>query len=168
MMAAGLVLPASLPASSRTVAPRAHAPSMDLFGGLKQAMYKTMAGNYDEAEVRGRLERQIKMKPCVMYADSSCPFCQQAQKALTSMGAVYSVIELDSEDDGMAMKAELIAITGQSSVPQVRRRRSMCVCCGCACLLAASARLCSPALQCVLGCRAHATPAAGDGGTDGG
>ena len=35
------------------------------------------------------------------------------------MGTVFTEIDFDEEEDGMAMKAELAGITGQTSVPQV-------------------------------------------------
>ena len=39
-------------------------------------------------------------QPCVMYADSSCPFCAKARAALSSMGAMYTVVEFDMDPDG--------------------------------------------------------------------
>ena len=103
------------PAVARTNAPL----MMDFFGVLQQGLAKVMAGSYDEAEVKGLIERQIKMKPCIMYSMSTCPFCSKAKEAITSMGSLYTVVELDEEDNGMAIKAELAGITGQTSVPQV-------------------------------------------------
>ena len=103
------------PAVARSTAPQ----MMDFFGGLQQGLAKVMAGSYDEAEVKGLIERQIKMKPCIMYSMSTCPFCSKAKEAITSMGSLYTVVELDEEDNGMAIKAELAVITGQTSVPQV-------------------------------------------------
>ena len=103
------------PAVARSTAPQ----MMDFFGGLQQGLAKVMAGSYDEAEVKGLIERQIKMKPCIMYSMSTCPFCSKAKEAITSMGSLYTVVELDEEDNGMAIKAELAGITGQTSVPQV-------------------------------------------------
>ena len=44
-------------------------------------------------------ERQIKTKPCVMYATTTCPFCAKAKTALTSMamgmGTMYTVVNFD-------------------------------------------------------------------------
>ena len=92
---------------------------MNFFSELSKGISKLQAGSYDEAEVRARVERQIKMKPCIMFSQSTCPFCAKAKEALTSMGAMYTVIDFDEEEDGAAVKAELIGITEQSSVPQV-------------------------------------------------
>ena len=92
---------------------------MNMFGDLMKGVTKLQAGSYNEAEVKARVERMIKTKPCVMFATSTCPFCRKAEEALTSMGAVHTTYEFDMEEDGMAMKAELIGITEQTSVPQV-------------------------------------------------
>jgi len=117
---AGFHLPAVAAAPRHALtAARAPAVRADFFGDLKKGLTKLQAGDYDEAEVKATLERQIKMKPCVMYSLSTCPFCAKAKKALTVMGAMYSVVELDQEEGGMATKAELAGITGQTSCPQV-------------------------------------------------
>ena len=117
--AAGFVLPAT-PMAPQVVATRvASGPTMDFFGDLKKGLTKMQAGSYDEAEVKARVERQIKMKPCIMFATSTCPFCETARKEMRAMGTVFTEIDFDEEDDGMAMKAELAGITGQTSVPQV-------------------------------------------------
>jgi glutaredoxin len=92
---------------------------MNLFGGLMQGITKLQAGAYDQAAVKAKLDNQIKRKPCVMYSLSTCPFCAKAKDQLSSMGTVYTVVELDEQEDGMAMKAELAGITGQTSCPQV-------------------------------------------------
>ena len=89
LVATGFTLPGAMP----TETPARAAVSMNFFAGLQQGLAKAMAGNYDEAAVKANLERQIKMKPCVMYSLSTCPFCAKAKKALTAMGTMYSVIE---------------------------------------------------------------------------
>mmetsp|Transcript_27945 Transcript_27945/g.76279 ORF Transcript_27945/g.76279 Transcript_27945/m.76279 type:complete len:128 (-) Transcript_27945:773-1156(-) len=69
--------------------------------------------------IRAKLDAQIQRKPCVMYSLTTCPFCAKAKAQLSGMGTVYTIVELDEEEEGMAMKAELAEITGQTSVPQV-------------------------------------------------
>jgi len=115
----GFMLPSSMAPSSQLQRPRAVAPSMNFFDDMKKGLTKLQAGSYDEAAVKAKVEQQIRTKPCVMYSLSTCPFCAKAKSALKTMGAMYSVVELDEEDDGMAMKAELAGITGQTSCPQV-------------------------------------------------
>lgn len=96
-----------------------HSVHMSLFGDMMQGLIKLQAGSYDQAAVKAKLDNQIKRKPCVMYSLSTCPFCAKAKDQLSSMGTMYTVIELDEEEEGMAMKAELAGITGQTSCPQV-------------------------------------------------
>lgn len=116
-LATGFTVPAARPAAAAIA--RSPAPAMNFFAGMQQGLTKVMAGSYDEAEVKAALERQIKMKPCVMYSQSSCPFCKKAKETIEATGAMFTVVDLDVEDGGMATKAELIGITGQTSVPQV-------------------------------------------------
>ena len=52
--------------------------SMNFFANLQQGFAKAMAGNYDEAAVKASLERQIKMKPAIMYGTSTCPFVRHS------------------------------------------------------------------------------------------
>ena len=105
------------PAQSARLAGRV---GMNMFGDLMKGMTKLQAGNYDEAAVRADVERMIARKPCVVFATTTCPFCKQANKALTDMGAVYTVVNFDEDEGGMAMKAELAGILdGRTSVPAV-------------------------------------------------
>ena len=47
------------------------------------------------------------------------PLLLQGERGDHVDGQLYTVVELDEEDNGMAIKAELAGITGQTSVPQV-------------------------------------------------
>ena len=104
---------------ARFLAPAAQRAGRPQCNFLSEMMTKLQAGSYNEIEVKAKVERMIKMKPVVMFATTTCPFCEKARKEIRSMGAVMSEFDFDEEADGMAMKAELIKITGQSSVPQV-------------------------------------------------
>jgi len=92
---------------------------MDLFLDMKRGFAKLAAGDYDEKAVRGRIERDIARKPCLVYSTTSCPFCKQTKKVLDDMGAIYTCVELDEAEDGFAIRTELEAIVGRSSVPAV-------------------------------------------------
>ena len=54
-----------------------------------------------------------------MYSLSSCPFCKEAKGILSGMGAVYTIVEVDVDEGGMAKKAELGGIIGRTSLPAV-------------------------------------------------
>ena len=65
-MAAFLMLVATnglLIGSAPVRAPRASPASMNLFGDLMAGVTKMQAGSYDEAAVKAKVERMIKMKP---------------------------------------------------------------------------------------------------------
>ena len=119
-----LALPAAAallvtPTTARPVsASRAAGPAM-IFGDIMKAVATLQAGSYDEEAVRGALERQIKNRPCVMYSFSTCPFCKQTKDALAKLGAMYTCVELDEVEGGMATRAELAKITGRTSMPAV-------------------------------------------------
>ena len=116
---AHLVLGLTLPGVHVAPTARVAAPQMNFFTDMQKGLTKVMAGSYDEAAVKAKLEQQIRTKPCVMYSMSTCPFCKTAAEEIGSMGTMFTVLDLDVEEDGMPLKAELMSITGQSSVPQV-------------------------------------------------
>jgi len=109
------------PTALRCRAQQARAPvvQMDFFTDLKVGLTKLQAGEYDEAQVRADVERKIKMKPCIMFSQSTCPFCTEAKKILDGLGTMYTVVEVDVDEGGMAAKAELATILGRTSLPAV-------------------------------------------------
>ena len=52
--------------------------------------------------------------PVVVFAASWCPYCKQAKAALKEAGIEFKDVEVTD-----AQKAELKALTGKTSVPQV-------------------------------------------------
>lgn len=107
------------PASAGRLLRHASEPRMDFFTDLKMGAAKLMAGQYDAEAVRSEIENNIARKPCVMYSTSTCPFCQKAREVLDGLGTMYTVVDLDEEENGMAIKAELAGIIGRTSVPAV-------------------------------------------------
>jgi len=91
---------------------------MGLFDGLQAGLAKLQAGEFDEAEMKARVERQIRMKPCIMYGMQSCPRSKAAKQILGRMGAVHTYIDFDEDDEGMAIKATLHEL-GYSDFPAV-------------------------------------------------
>ena len=81
--------------------------------GIKRT--RTRAGTYNAT--RHNLQSQISEESCVIYATTTCPMCTKAKITLKRMGAVFTTVELDRVDG--AIKTELIAITGVTTVPQV-------------------------------------------------
>ena len=85
------------------------------------------AGAYDKAAVRARIERDVRSGPVVVYSYTLSPFCTEAKALLAAQGAKVTVIELGDEEwvpgllpaGGAAVRAELGAMTGQTSMPHV-------------------------------------------------
>ena len=84
------------------------------------------AGNYDKKAVREAIEQEIGSSPVVVYSYTLSPFCSEAKKLLRDAGAKIKVIELGDEwipgllpAQGAAIRAELGAMTGQTSMPHI-------------------------------------------------
>ena len=52
----------------------------------------------------------------VLYTTEPCGFCRQAKALLQARGFVYREINLAKDPDG---RAELVALTGQMTFPQI-------------------------------------------------
>jgi len=113
----GFVLHGAL--AKHAAAPRSLTVELNFFNDLKRGIDKLQAGSYDEAAVKAEVEREIARKPCIMYSLSSCPFCKEAKGILSGMGAVYTIVEVDVDEGGMAKKAELAGIIDRTSLPAV-------------------------------------------------
>jgi glutaredoxin 3 len=85
----------------------------------KLALAKAQAGQYDEAAVKAKIQNLIKDNPVVVFSWSGCPFCKKAKAVLDAAGARYTALELDELADGKALRAELAALTGRTSVPNI-------------------------------------------------
>ena len=116
--AAALLVAPTAARLPRVAASRAAGPAM-IFGDIMKGVAKLQAGSYDEAAVKAALERQIQNRPCVMYSFSTCPFCKQTKEVLDRMGAMYTCVELDEVEGGMATRAELANKVGRTSMPAV-------------------------------------------------
>jgi glutaredoxin 3 len=77
------------------------------------------AGNYDKDAVRSCIEKAIESNKVVVYSWSGCPFCKNAKALLNDLKVDYVAIELDQIPDGKAIRAELAAMTGRTSVPNI-------------------------------------------------
>lgn len=60
------------------------------------------------------IQEEIKSGDVVLFQRNGCPYCRRAREALTANGVEHKVIELNP-----GSKQELVALTGQTSVPQV-------------------------------------------------
>jgi len=85
----------------------------------KKGLVKSLAGDYDEAAVQQKINSLIQDNPVLMLSFTTCPFCLKAKAVLDEKGATYTVLELDVEDDGKAIRAEMGDFVGRTSVPAI-------------------------------------------------
>jgi len=86
---------------------------------LKKSFRKANIGYYDRREILGKLKDYIASAPVVIFTTSTCGFCFRAKELLDEIGAYYTEVDLDKEEDGTAMQLELAEYTGRSTVPAV-------------------------------------------------
>lgn len=85
----------------------------------KVGLVKSLAGDYDAVAVRSKMDSLVKKNPVLMFSFTTCPFCKEAKAVLDAKGAKYTVVELDEEDDGKAIRAEMGDMLGRTSVPAI-------------------------------------------------
>ncbi|KAJ2904414.1 Glutaredoxin [Zalerion maritima] len=64
-------------------------------------------------------QRLIDENAVVVFSKTWCGFCSSTKRLLSSFGAEYKILELDTMDDGSELQAALAEMTGQSTVPNV-------------------------------------------------
>ncbi|KAJ6096052.1 hypothetical protein N7486_006798, partial [Penicillium sp. IBT 16267x] len=55
----------------------------------------------------------------VVFSKSYCPYCKASKDLLNELGAKYTTLELDEEQDGAAIQSALQEISGQRTVPNI-------------------------------------------------
>ncbi|GAX19334.1 hypothetical protein FisN_4Lh086 [Fistulifera solaris] len=54
-----------------------------------------------------------------MLSFTTCPYCIKAKQVLDAKSANYTVVELNEDPAGTAIRAELFDLVGRSSVPAI-------------------------------------------------
>jgi glutaredoxin 3 len=90
-----------------------------LLKGGKTGLVKSLAGPYDSTAIRQKIDSYVDNNPVLMFSFTTCPFCIQAKSILDAKGTKYTVVELDQEEDGKAIRAEMGDMLGRTSVPAV-------------------------------------------------
>jgi glutaredoxin 3 len=86
----------------------------------KFALVKSLAGPYDAVAVRKRLDSLIKDNSVLMLSFTTCPFCIKAKSILSEYPNLkYTLVELDQDPQGKAIRAELSQVIERTSVPAI-------------------------------------------------
>ena len=91
----------------------------DILNEGKKALVKQLAGDYDAAAIRARIDGLIQDNSVLMLSFTTCPYCLKAKEVLDQKAAKYTVVELDQDSDGKAIRAELGDVIGRTSVPAI-------------------------------------------------
>jgi glutaredoxin 3 len=92
---------------------------MNFLNDGKKALVKSLAGEYDSASIKARIDGLVDNNPVFMFSFTTCPFCIKAKQVLDDIGAKYTVVELDTDPDGKAIRAEMAELVGRTSVPAI-------------------------------------------------
>ena len=66
-----------------------------------------------------KIKEAIASDKVVVFSKSWCPFCMKTKDLFDGLGTKYTAVELDEMDDGADWQDELLAQTGQRTVPNV-------------------------------------------------
>jgi len=89
------------------------------FNEMKKKIVQSLAGPYDEEAIRTKITSYIENEPVLMLSFVKWPFCVKAKAILNEKNISYKVIELDVEEDGNAIRAEMANLIGRTSVPAI-------------------------------------------------
>lgn len=101
---------------------RTRVAPLRLFGFLndgKKALVKSLAGEYDKDAIQDRMNGLVSANQVFMFSFTTCPYCLKAKSVLDGLGAKYTVVELDTDPDGKAIRAEMADLLGRTSVPAI-------------------------------------------------
>lgn len=88
-----------------------------IFSFLKEGkvgLVKSLAGDYDAAAVRSKIDNLVEENPVLMFSFTTWPYCIKAKAILDEKGAKYMVLELDEISDGKAIRAEMGDMLGRT------------------------------------------------------
>ena len=92
----------------------------EMFNEGKKLLVKKLAGDYDEAAIRSRIDALVTENQVLMLSFTTCPFCIKAKEILDAKPSVkYTVVELDQDSEGKAIRAVMGDMLGRTSVPAI-------------------------------------------------
>ena len=87
--------------------------------GRRRAQRTRCQSSASTAEQPPRRARRLLAEPCVVFATTTCGYCYQTRQLLDELNVEYTAVELDKIPEGRALRAEVAARTGRTSVPAV-------------------------------------------------
>ncbi|EMG45896.1 GRX1 Glutaredoxin-1 [Candida maltosa Xu316] len=71
------------------------------------------------AEVEKEVEHTIESNKVLIYSKTFCPFCKSTKAVFDELGQEYTVVNLNTLEDGLGIQNYLFDKTGQYMVPNV-------------------------------------------------
>ena len=118
--------------TSRTTSTSTTSLSAGIGYTIKQGIVNLVAGEYDEEGTQQKVKDFIQLSESkkgnmfskkestiAMFSFTTCPFCIKAKQYLDENDIKYVTMELDTIDEGNAIRAELGKLTKRTSVPSI-------------------------------------------------
>ncbi|KAF9180483.1 thioredoxin reductase [Haplosporangium sp. Z 767] len=71
------------------------------------------------AKIKTEVDNLIANNAVVVFSKTYCPYCTKAKNLLKEHGVEAKIIELDNDENGAAIQAYLLELTGQRTVPNI-------------------------------------------------
>ncbi|KAF9113878.1 glutaredoxin [Mortierella sp. AM989] len=71
------------------------------------------------AAIKTEVDNIIASHGVVVFSKTHCPYCKTAKSHLEKHGAKAHIVELDLVENGAAIQAYLLELTGQRTVPNI-------------------------------------------------
>ncbi|KAJ1923515.1 Glutaredoxin [Tieghemiomyces parasiticus] len=71
------------------------------------------------SSINAKITEAIQKNTVMMFAKSTCPYCQKAKEALRANHIEFAYWDLDTLDDGIEIQDELAKMNGQRTVPNI-------------------------------------------------
>lgn len=71
------------------------------------------------SNVKDLVENLISNNFIVVFSKTYCPYCRRSKETLTNLNQKFTVVELDTKDNGSDIQNYLLQKTGQRTVPNI-------------------------------------------------
>mmetsp|Transcript_1071 Transcript_1071/g.1225 ORF Transcript_1071/g.1225 Transcript_1071/m.1225 type:complete len:126 (-) Transcript_1071:25-402(-) len=73
----------------------------------------------EKEDLTASIKKMIADNDVMVFSKSYCPYCRATKQIFNNIGAKFKVLELDEVENGSAIQAALLEMTGQRTVPNV-------------------------------------------------